>query len=55
MECVSLKLFAGHVGDNGSGQAHEASGLVLGSVAPSVPLLATTRSIRICAWMAVSE
>lgn len=54
MEGVGLELFAGHVGDDGSGQAHEPGGLVLVGVAPSVPLLATARSIRIRAWVMVS-
>jgi hypothetical protein len=54
VEGVRLELFAGHVGDDGSGQAHEAGGLVLVGVTPSVPLLATARSIGLGAWVTVS-
>jgi hypothetical protein len=47
MEGVRLELFAGHIGEDGSWETHEASGLILGRVAPTVSLLATLRAIEI--------
>lgn len=47
MESVGLELLAGHVGDDGSGKAHQTGSLVLGRFAPTVALLATSRAIMV--------
>lgn len=54
VEGVGLELFAGHICDDCSGEAHESSGLVLGGVAPSIALLATSRTIGIASCIKVS-
>lgn len=47
MQGVGLELFTGHVGDNGRGQTHQASSLVLRGITPSVALLASARAVSI--------
>lgn len=47
MESVGLELFAGHVGNDGGGEAHQAGSLVLGRFAPAVALLAAPRSVML--------
>lgn len=47
VEGVCLELLAGHVRDDSSGKAHEASGLILGSITPAVTLLTTARAIGV--------
>ena len=50
MQRIGLKLLASHVGHNSSGKAHQASSLVLGSISPSVALLAALRPIRFASY-----
>jgi hypothetical protein len=47
MQRVGVKLLGSHGTVDGRGQAHQAGGLVLASIAPSVALLALTRTISI--------
>jgi hypothetical protein len=46
MQSVRVQLLGGHGGVNSSRQAHQASSLVLARVAPSVTLLALSRTVR---------
>jgi hypothetical protein len=45
MQSVSVKLLSSHRGIDGRGQAHQASSLVLARIAPTVALLALSRTI----------
>lgn len=54
VESVRFELFAGHIGNDGGWEAHEAGGLVLGGVAPSVALLAAAGTIGIGSCKTVS-
>ncbi len=49
MQGVGLELLAGHVGENGSRQAHEAGCLVLGRLAPARSL----RDARRCVFVLI--
>jgi len=55
MQCVGLKLFTCHAGQDSSGQAHEASRLVLGCITPSVSLLSSSRSISFAARLGIAS
>ncbi|KAI6776350.1 hypothetical protein HG530_000295 [Fusarium avenaceum] len=52
---IGLELLACHVGQDGSGQAHETSGLVLGCITPSVSLLSSSRSVRLAARLGIAS
>jgi hypothetical protein len=55
MEGVGFELLARHVGQDGSGQSHEACGLVLRGITPSVSLLASSRPIGFASWLGVAS
>jgi hypothetical protein len=54
VERVGLKLFAGHVGENGRGQTHKTGGLVLRNITPSVALLTAPGTIGLRAWFGIA-
>ncbi len=45
VQSVSLELFAGHIGRDGSRKTHQAGCLVLCNITPAVPLLSASLSI----------
>ena len=47
VKSVGFQLLAGHVGHDGGGETHQAGSLVLGRIAPAIPLLATLRAIGV--------
>jgi hypothetical protein len=46
MKSVGLELFGGEVGHDHGGQAHQTSGLVFLSIAPTIALLASFHAVN---------